>query len=228
MKSLNGIVSTVLALACITLNTSGQTLKERIDQAKVVRVYFKNADVVSKLNTLTGSEKSGCDNFSQTTPISAEYTDALKQIIDVLNKGFNTTAFEIGNYSTIYNKSLPSMELDWLKIGEPLAFYFSTSGHYYTYRPTGAFVRENSLEIETWFYIYAVTDGKLKTIESGNIVREKSPVLKTNSCQGYDYFVKNFPLSSLAEPFKKSLNESISDFITKQMKKYEKAMKKKK
>jgi hypothetical protein len=228
MKTNTKYLLILMTSSIIAMNVSGQTLKERIDQAKVVKVYFKNADIVSKANTITSGEKSGCDNFPQTTPLSSEYTDALKQIVELLNKGFKTTAFEMGNYSTIYNLSLPSMELDWLKIGEPLAFYFSTSGHYYTYRPTGAFIRENSLEIETWFYIYAVNEGKLKTLESGNIVREKSPVIKSNSCMGYDYFVKNFPLSSLAEPFKKSLDESISQFIDKQMKKYEKAMKKKK
>ena len=97
---------------------SAQTLKERIDEAKVVKVYFKNADIDAKLNTVTQNEPSGCENFPQTTPLTADYIEALKSIVDLLNRGFHTTAFEIGSYSAIYNKSLPSMSLDWLKIGK--------------------------------------------------------------------------------------------------------------
>jgi len=212
---------------------SGQTLKERIDLAKVVKVYFKNADIVSKGNTQTeiGSTRfeSDCENFKEKIPMPAEYTDALKQTIDLLNKGFNTTAFVAGDFSEIDNIPLAySGDLNWLKLGQPLVFYFSTSGAYYIRRTTSTKERENTLEIESYIYAFAVDNGKLKNLLSTRITWGRSPKVKTEICTDYDWSVKTFPPSSLADQFKTNLTENITDLTTREMAKYNKVMQKKK
>lgn len=212
---------------------SAQTLKERIDQAKVVKVYFKNADIVSKGNTQTeiGSTRyeSSCENFKETIPMPAEYADALKQTIDLLNKGFNTTAFVAGDFSEIDNIPLAyNGDLNWLKLGQPLAFYFSTSGAYYIRRTTSTKERENTLEIESYIYAFAVENGKLKNPLSKRITWGRSPKVKTDVCEDYTWSVKTFPPSSLADQFKKNLEENITDLTTREMAKYNKEMQKKK
>jgi hypothetical protein len=233
MKNIKRIAVVLILLSGTAFFVSGQTLKERIDQAKVVKVYFKNADIVSKGDTQTeiGSTRygSGCENFKETIPMPAEYTDALKQIIDLLNKGFNTTAFVTGDFSAINNLPVAyNGELNWLRLGEPLAFYISTSGAYFVRRTSSTITRENRFELESFIYVYAVTDGKLKSLVSKMLVLARSPVIKSDKCEDYAWFVKTFPAASLAEPFKTDMVESITDFTTKELAKYDKAMQKKK
>jgi hypothetical protein len=233
MKSLKQTAVFLIILSGTAFFVSGQTLKERIDQAKVVKVYFKNADIVSRAKTDTQNTNSisgsGCENFKETTPLPAEYTEVVKLIIDLLNKGFNTTAFVAGDFSVINDLPLASTgELNWLKLGEPLAFYVSTSGAYYVRRPSGTIVRNNTLEVQSYLYAFAVTEGKLKNLVSKMLVSEKSPIITSEKCEDYAWFVRSFPASSLSEPFKIDMIESITDFTRKEMSKYDKTMMKKK
>lgn len=233
MKNLTKFVIALMLSSNTLFYASGQTLKERIDQAKEVKVYFKNADIISRSNTTTQQGNtmsgSGCENFTETTPLSSEYVEAVQQITDLLNKGFNTTVFVAGDFSDIYNLPLASTgELNWLRLGKSLAVYVSTSGGYFTIRQSGSFVRDNSLEVQSYLNIYSVTDGKLRNLVSKMLASVKTPDLKSDKCEDYAYFVKNFPAVILAEPFRKEIFENTSELIEKEMEKYEKAMKKKK
>jgi hypothetical protein len=233
MKNIKRMAVVLILLSGTAFFLSGQTLKERIDQAKVVKVYFKNADIVSKGNTQTqiGSTRyeSSCENFKEKIPMPVEYADALKQTVDLLNIGFNTTAFAAGDFSEIDNIPLASSgDLNWLKLGQPLVFYFSTSGAYYIRRTTSTMERENTLEIESYIYAYAVDNGKLKNPLSMRISWGRSPKVKTDVCEDYAWSVKTFPPSSLADQFKKNLADNITDLTTKEMVKYDKVMQKKK
>lgn len=233
MKINKKIAVVLIILSGTAIHLSGQTLKERIDLSKEIKVYFRNADIVSKANTQTkfGTtiSGSGCENFKETIPMPAEYDKALKQIVDLLNNGFNTEAFVAGNFSVIDNLPVTSSgDLNWLRLGEPLAFFISTSGAYYTRRSYGSFVREHTLEVESFLYVYSVTEGKLKLPVSKMLAWAKTEKIETDKCEDYAWFVKTFPAASLAEPFKNKLIENTTDFIAKEMDKYEKAMKKKK
>ena len=67
-----------------------------IYQQKEIKVYFKNSPIVHLANKEKNSmpySGTGCRQFSETTPITEEYTVIAKGIIDQLNKGFNTTVF---------------------------------------------------------------------------------------------------------------------------------------
>ena len=233
MKIIKKIAVVLIILSGTAIHLSGQTLKEKIDQTQEIKVYFRNADIVSKANTETKFGTtiagSGCENFKETIPMPAEYDNALIHIIDLLNNGFHTKAFVAGNFSAINNLPFTSSgDLNWLRLGEPLAFFLSTSGAYYIRRSYGTSVRENTLEVESYLYVYSVDEGKLKSLGSKMLAWAKTEKIESDKCEDYAWFVKTFPVASLAEPFKKILVENTTDFIAKEMDKYEKAMKKKK
>ncbi len=233
MKNITSIVLVLFIFSGSGNHLAGQTLKERIDQAQNIKVYFQYGDIVSAANTTTqvgnSSSDSGCENFKETVPLPPAYQDATKQVIELLNHGFGTNIFAEGNLSAVSDLPLNHEgELNWLLLGEPLTFYVSTSGAYTIRRYPGHFDRENSLEIQSHFKVYSVSEGRLKNLETIFLASVKSAVVKTDPCSDYTYFVNNFPAASLTEPFQTSLTENVEKFIEKQLEKYNKAMKKKK
>lgn len=232
MVNFKGIAVALIILSGTASFVSGQTLKERIDQAKEIKVYFRNRDIEHNPNTSfdPGSQKigTGCEKFNETTPLPSEYIDAAKQIIGFLNKGFNTTVFVEGDLT--YLSSLPADshgDLDWIRLREPLTFFVSTSGHYSVnnFPNTG---KENTMEVESYLYVFCNKDGKLKTLATQLLGWKQTPAIRTQKCDDYTWFVKNFPATSLVDPFKASLIEKTNKFIEKELALYDKAMKKKK
>lgn len=224
-----------MILSGMVFNLSGQTIKERIDAAKTVKVYFSIREIVHAPNTnaLSAQAKgTGCVNFTQTTPLSANYADELKQIIDVLNKGFNTTAFVAGDISAVpvFETGIQKGTQDWLKLGEPLVVSVSASGTYTVMNIglMGDVKLSNTLSIISGIGVYGIIDGKLKVLASKNLGSVTSPSKESKTCADYDYFVKNFPLADYFDKFKASFESKTTDFITKEMENYDKAMKKKK
>jgi hypothetical protein len=232
MKTLSRVAVVLVLLSGTAAFLTGQTLKERIDQAKVVKVYFRIRDIEHNPHTegdpFSKKPGTGCDKFKETTPLPLKYNEAVKQIVDLLNKGFKTTVFIEGDLT--YISSLPfnsEGELDWEKLGEQLTFFVSTSGFYSVniFPTTG---KENTMEVQSYLYIYSVTQGKLKTLSSTSLAWKQTPAIRTQKCDDFAWFVKNFPVTSLAEPFKDSVIEKITNFIEKEMAKYEKTILKKK
>jgi hypothetical protein len=212
------------------------TLKERIDQVKEIKVYFSNADIKHNPNTngMPGSQKKGtsCPAFTETTPLPVEYADAAKQVIDLLNKGFNTTVFVEGDFSKVpvVTSGMLKGSSDWVALGEPLTVLVSSGGNYNVENMglMGEVSLENSMDVYSSFAVYGIVEGKTKVLENKNLVSKITTRIKTKGCDDYAYFVKNFPVASLLEDFKAGIAEKTTDFATKQMADYEKAMKKKK
>ena len=233
MKNLIKFSSALILLSSIILNVSGQTLKERIDEAKVVKVYFKYSPIKHTPNTTPpiGSNMpgTGCEAFGETTPLPVEYTDVVNGILDLLNKGFNTTAFIAGDFLTVPARTSGMLkgEPDWVTLNEPLMFFVSTWGEYVVNMVSGA-GKQNSMKIECYLIIYYIKDGKIKILDQAMLSSKRTEPIKTQKCDDYAYFVEKFPTASLADPFKTSLIENMNELIAKDMKKYEKAMSKKK
>lgn len=236
MKNVTKNAIVLLFLIGLGLNVSGQTLKERIDGAKEIKVYFTFKDITHVPNTdaAPGSQAkgTGCPKFNETTPIPADYIDATKQIVDLLNKGFNTTVFVAGDISIVplFASGIQKGSQDWLKLGEPLVAWVITSG---TYNVTnmglmGAVDNVNSLSVDAYLAFYGIVDGKIKVLGNKNLVSKTTPSIKAKGCADFAWFEKNFPLSTLAEVFKTGIAEKTTDFTTKEMANYDKAMKKKK
>ena len=232
MKDLKKMAVVLVILSGTAFFAYGQTLKERIDKSNTVKVYFRNRDIEHNPHTegdpFNKKLGTGCNKFKETTPLPSQYIEAVKQIVDLLNKGFNTTVFTEGDLT--YISSLPfnsEGELDWVKLGEPLTFFVSTSGFYSVniFPTTG---KENTMEVQSYLYVYSVTEGKLKTLSSTLLAWKQTPAIRTQKCDDYAWFVKNIPATSLDESFKTSVIEKITDFIEKEMAKYEKTIKKNK
>ena len=236
MKNLTKIVVALIFFSVTVINVSGQTLKERIDQTKEIKVYFSNSDIRHNPNTNpppgSNQKGTGCKAFTETTPIPPDYIDAEKQVIDLLNKGFGTTAFIAGDIAAVptFTSGIQKGNQDWLKLGEPLVVWISTSGTYDVSNMglMGAVDRVNSLSVNSALGFYGIVDGKIKVLGTKNLVNKVTPTVKTKGCDDYAYFVKNFPLSSLLDAFKTGIAEKTGDFATKEMASYDKAMKKKK
>ena len=231
MINLKKIAGVLIFLSGPAIILFSQTLKERIDQSSEIKVYFRNSDIEHRPNTDGNPELNkqgtGCEKFREKTPLPVEYSDAVNNVIDLLNKGFNTTAFVAGDLT--YLSSLPvdaHGELDWIRLGEPLTFFVSSSGHYSVnkYPNTG---RENSMEVESYLYVYTIKDGKIKTLSSNVLAWKQAQPIKTQKCDDYAWFVQHFPANALAGPFKSSVIDNTNKFIDKELTTYEKAMKKK-
>jgi len=230
MKNLLSVTFTLILLTCTMSYLSAQTMKERIDEAKIVKVYYKNGPIAHSPNTapMMGAQGTGCEKFGETTPLPTEYIDALNELVDMLNKGFNTTAFVAGDFSTVPARTtgLLKGEPDWVALNEPLMFFVNTWGLYSVKR--GSTGRVNCMAIESYLNVYYVKDGKVKIAGTTMLASKWAEPIATQKCDDYAYFVEKFPAASLAEPFKALLVENTNDFIAKDMKKYEKAMSKKK
>jgi len=236
MKHLTKFAISLMILSCIVFNVSGQTLKERIDQAKVIKVYFSYSDIKHVPNTTaapgTQAKGTGCPKFNETTPFPADYIDATKQVIDLLNKGFSTTVFVAGDISTVplFATGIQKGNQDWLKLGEPILVWVGTNGTYDVKNMglMGEVDNVNSMSVGSYLTVYGIVDGKIKVLGNKNLVTKTTPTIKTKGCDDYAYFVKNFPLSSLADAFKTGIAEKTTDFTVSEMASYDKAMKKKK
>ncbi|NOU19828.1 MAG: hypothetical protein HOO91_19905 [Bacteroidales bacterium] len=225
------------AFALIVLSSTvfyvfGQTLKERIELAKEVKVYFKYDNIGHNPNTIpqVGSNlpSTNCESFSETTPLPIEYTNAVNGLLELLNKDFNTTAFVAGDFSKVPVRTSVSLkkEPDWVALGKPLKNFVSTWGEYVVdMTPTG---KQNSKAIQSYLTIYYLKDGKIEMYDQIMLSYKHTEPINTQKCDDYACFVQNFPAKSLAEPFKTSLIENTNELIDKDMKAYEKAMIKKK
>jgi len=232
MKTITKFALVLMVLSCTVFLSYGQTLKERIDEAKVMKVYFKISPFAHVPHTTPpiGSNAlgTGCEAFGETTPMPAEYIDAINGLIDQLNKGFNTTAFVAGDFAAVPLKSSGMMkgEPDWITLNEPLMFYIQVWGEYVVnMSQTG---KMNSMAIQAYLNVYYVKDGKVKVTGQEQLAYNRTEPIKTQKCDDYAYFVEKFPINSLLEPFKTELTTKMTEYIDKDMKKYEKAMKKKK
>jgi hypothetical protein len=236
MKNLKKISIALVLMSGTVLFVSGQTLKERIDQTKEVKVYFSNLDIRHSPNTNPppGSQQkgTGCAAFSETTPIPADYIEAEKQVIELLNKGFATTVFIAGDISAVpvFASGIQKGNQDWLKLGEPLVVWVLTSGTYNVQNMglMGAVDNVNSMSVSSALGFIGIVDGKIKSLGNKNLVNKTTPSIKAKECGDFAYFTKNFPLSTLLDAFKTGIVEKTTDFTTKEMASYEKAMKKKK
>ena len=211
------------------------TLKEKIDQAKEVKVYFQKHDIHHSPNTATvgPTPGTGCSKFNETTELPEEYTSASKKILQMLNEGFKTTAFVEGDIKSVPVKktSIGSIEIpDWVKHGEQLVAIVTFSGTYKVENSglMGEVKLQNSMTVTAYLQFYEIVDGKLEVIVNKHLANVASKTKSTTQCDTYDYFVENFPANSLVEPFTSSVEEKVAGFTEKRMKKYDKSMKKKK
>lgn len=212
------------------------TLGEIIDQAKQVKVFFRSSDIshFPVRPVVAGKKPTGCTAFKETTALPEGYTSVSKKIVEMLNEGLKTTAFAEGDI-----KSFPKIEgikgtalLDWLKENDQQLVALVTFFGTYEVENNGLMGEiklSNSMTIGASLSWYTIVDGKIKQpVLAKTLAHISSKSKSTKKCDTYDYFVANFPADSLVEPFNASVEKKLAGFTAKQMKKYNKAMKKKK
>jgi hypothetical protein len=228
MKNFTKFLITLMVFSGMMFNLPAQTIKERIDEAKTVKVYFSISDIVHDPNTKgdptnQASKGTGCVKFTQTTPFPANYTEEVIQIVEMLNKGFNTTAFVAGDISTVplIESGILKGNQDWVKLGEPIVFVVGLGGKYQVTNMglMGSVSLIAAMYINSSIAVYAPVSGKVKALSVKNLGSVAAPGKDTKTCPDYDYFVKNFPLADYFDKFKESFEKKTTDFITKEMSK---------
>jgi hypothetical protein len=236
MRNLTKRVFSLMIISGVVFNLSAQTIKERIDEAKTVKVYISIKDVTHVPNTTAapGSQQkgTGCVLFDKTTPFPASYTDEVNLVVEMLNKGFNTTAFVAADISTVplVETGMLKGNPDWIKLGEPIVFIVYLSGSYNVTNVglMGEVKLSNNLSILSGIGVNANVGGKMKALAVKNLGMVGTPSKESKTCGDYDYFVQNFPLADFFDKFKESFEKKMVEFTTKEMEDYDKAMKKKK
>lgn len=229
MKILTKSIVMLIVLACISYSASSQTLKEQIDAAKTVKVYFKNGDITHNPHkdgdVASGKPGTGCEKFGETTPLPQGYIDVLNELVDIFNKGFETTAFIAGDFSSVPERTSGIMagEPDWEKLGEDLIFYVNTWGYYNVAMSSDGKV--NNLNIATYLIVYGLKKGKIKIFTQKQLASEWAEPINTTKCDDYAYFTEKFPADMLVNDFKEELLKETDEFIAKDMKKYNKKKK---
>lgn len=238
MKKILIVAVAFLGMAMAPDKGEKLTLKERIDQSRLVKVYFNITDIKHNPNTVSNglTKATGCPAFTESTPMPQEYVAAAEKLIDQLNEGFATTSFVEGDYASLplLSSGMTKGSPDWVAVGEPLAVLVTTWGNY-NVSTTGMIVTDpnqkkdldNSLSMDAYIAFYSIADGKVKILDQKSLFSKATPAIETHECMDYAFFTDKFPANSLAEEFRLGITEKLSDLITKEMAAYDKAMKKK-
>lgn len=238
MKKLLILVIAFLGMAMAPDKGDKLTLKERIDQNKIIKVYFSFTDIKHNPNTISNglTKATGCPMFVESTPMPEEYVYAAKQLVAQLNEGFATTSFIEGDYATLplVSSGLTAGSPDWVATGEPMSVMITSWGNYNVTTPgmmvTNANQKkelDNSMSLDSYIAFYGIVDGKAKVLDQKSLFSKATPSVKTNECQNYEFFTEKFPANAMAEEFQNGITEKLRDFIAKEMASYDKAMKKK-
>ena len=216
------------------------TLKEKIDQYQNIPVFI----VPGKLG-ITSSGLSGgggiaakCPDNSDKIEIPKEYEEVLPLIINALNKGFGTSVFTAANYDEIPTKKATVLGAevdvqDWANYEHKFIVYCNLSVDYENERKgeAASVTIKGNLTCSVRLQFWDVVAEKIKTV--GNpmgyrVASAKSTKYSIEHCFGMSEFTAKEEPNSLAGALQQSLEGGVVKFTEKQMKKYDKAMKKKK
>ena len=229
MKNFTKTFVVLLTVCFGTYLASGQTIKEKIDAAQTVKVYFNNGPIAHSPNTNPAPGSSipgtGCDKFGETTPLPQEYIDILNGLVDMFNEGFQTTKIVAGDFSSVPKKAtgITAGEPDWAELGEEPIFYVNTWGLYSV--KMGNEGKVNAMAVQSYLTVYGLKKGKIKILGQKMIASAWTDVVNTQKCDDHAHFVEHFSATMLVDPFKEEIIAGTKEFIDKDMKKYEKSKK---
>ncbi|UKN00652.1 hypothetical protein K6119_13025 [Paracrocinitomix mangrovi] len=227
-------ITTALAMCMVFAAMAGgkETLIEQIKNKGKVNVYIQFAPIAHDPGSATGST-SPCvaSKFKETSEFTEEYKAHSQKIVDLLNKQLKLTELALGDLSTIPVKSeMNDMKIyDWAKSGEKFFGLITVSGSYKATASTTTSEIENALWIPSRLMFIEMKDnGGMSFIEQTSLGTAMSEKKMSTGCEKYAYFKENFPINDLLQKFQEGYESKIEDFALKQLKKYDKAQKKKK
>lgn len=217
------------------------TLKEKIDQYEKIPVFLRTGKLGIKSSGLSGGPgiAAKCPENSETIEMPKEYEEVLPLIINALNKGFGTNAFTAAKYDEIpTNKAtIAGAEVDvqdWASYEHKFIVYCNLGVNYDHERkgePGVSVTIKGNLTSSVNLRFWDVVDEKLKGFGNAlgySVASAKSTKYTIEHCFKMSEFTAKEEPNSLAEPLKQSVESGVAKFTEKQMKKYNKAMKKKK
>ena len=241
MKKTILTLSAVLTASALFLFgfTGGKlTLKEKIDQCqKIPVIILPNFVGITAISTTLGASR--CNINKKTIETPKEYEEVLPVIINALNKGFGTSAFFIAEkYEEIPTKKTRILNAivdmpDWANYKHKFIVHYELSINYDrqgSYETQDKTIKGN-LNSSVSLNFYEIIGDKLGLVGSrigyslGSANSAKYPI---DHCFSMSEFTTKEAPNSLAEPLKQSVETYFARFIEKVIKKYEKAMKKKK
>ncbi len=216
------------------------TLKEKIDQYQKIPVFIVPSELGIKSSGLSGGAgiAAKCPANSEKIDIPKEYEEVLPLIITALNKGFGTSAFTAANYDEIPTRKATVLGAevdvqDWPNYEHKFILYCNLSVNYDNERKgEGASVTiKGNLTCSVRLQFWDVVNERLKSV--GNVMgysigSAKSAKYTIEHCFSMSEFTAKEEPNSLVQTLNQSLEGGLVKFTEKQMKKYDKAMKKKK
>lgn len=211
------------------------TLKEKIDKYQKIPVFILPGKIGIKSS---GVQMNKCPENKETIETPKEYEEVLPLIINALNKGFGTSAFTAAKYDEIPTKkgTFLGAEVDvqdWASYEHKFIVYCDLSVNYDQEMSgiSGSITIKGNLTCFVNLRFWDVIDDKIKifgNVIGYNVASAKSTKYPIEHCFKMSEFTAKEASNSLAEPLKQSVESRVAKFTEKQMKKYEKAMKKKK
>ena len=216
----------IVSMAFIAMKKDKSTLKDKIDRTEKVHVFFSYSPIVH--DAVVSPEGKGCARFDDQTELTEFYKSQESNIFSLLNEGFETTdKFVVGDITSLEKKEVMGVDVynyatGSAKVGD-IVLQVAISGTYKALKTSGS---NNSLNLSMKMLIWEVVEeGKVKLKGQPGMLTS-SEIVKTKTCQTYDYFVTNFPLDDYQEQFKEDYTKKLNKFILKMMEKHEKAVSK--
>lgn len=220
------------------------TLKEKVEQAKEVKVFFDVRDIVDqaaerKLQLLNPDAKTDI----RTKMPEGFYDSEIKlNVLKFLNEGLNVgSAFVEADISVLPQVNNSKFQYrDLSKLPDGLYAIITIEGEYSRFLETKQVenkmveVATNGMEITSHIYFYEVIAGEVSKygdmmMKSGVLLgNAKSAIVKSGKLENLEYMEANFPALPLLAEFKATMYRFTQDFAARQLKKHEKEIAKRK
>ncbi|MEX1002881.1 MAG: hypothetical protein WDZ35_12260 [Crocinitomicaceae bacterium] len=225
------LITILLFLAVPLTKAGGLTLIEKILKQGETKVYVQFVPVIHDPGAVGGST-SPCASkkFDEVTEFTSDFKAHTDKIIKMLNDRMEIEALKKGDITAVpVKKEMNGMKIyDWSKAEDPFFALVTVSGSYKASADPSSGGVENSLWIPAQLQFIEMDGEKMDIVEQTSLGTVISAKKTSKSCEGIDYFKENFPLDDHIEKFEENYTNKIERFAKKHLKKYKKAMKKKK
>ncbi|WP_317898719.1 hypothetical protein [Aurantibacillus circumpalustris] len=238
----------LLALAFCAKTFAGDgdklTLKEKIEQNKVVKVFFTVRDIIDENDErlLRASNPNAKTSIRTTMPSEYSNSEIKNSLMKTLNDGLQVgNAFVEGDIAELpesANSKTHFRDLSKLADGFYAIVYIQGEYNRTIVKNTvaGNVVLDvsNKMEIRSHLFFYEVVNSDVKKygdmfMRSGVLLGNANSItVKSTQLENIDYMEKVFPALSLLDEYKSSMQRFASDFASKQLSKHDKAVSKRK
>jgi len=238
MKKVN--LSIVLILSFSVTAIAGKvktTFKEKIENAKQVKVYFNVTEIVDRESDrkMKQTDPNSSTDIRTTFPPEFSAAEIKNNVISTLNSEMQVDAFKLGEISELGTSTNKQTKyLDLTKLPDGIVAIVQVEGDYTRFvdMAKGGEV-SNSMGIRANLFFYEIKGGVAKKIKvnmgmGANLGTTKTATIKTPKLEGLAYLEANFPVLPQVEQYTETMKQYASDFAKRMLKKHLKAISKRK